>query len=90
MHRSSKPVRKCNGCGLNFRDNCGVFEDPHDQWSSHHRCPGHMNEEMLAEYNERQALALKNDKKVKRKEDAKKRKTEAHHDGDRHVVMTAR
>ena len=88
MHRNGKPVRKCNGCSLNFRDNCGVYTSPHDQWERKRGCPGFGNEQLLAEYEE-QAQKLKvNSKKIKRKEAAKKMHSEPHHDGDRHVMMT--
>lgn len=87
MHRTSKPVRKCHGCGLNLRDRCAVYDDPHAQWNKHRRCPGYMNEEMLAAYKAREAAAQEDRKKAKRKATARQRHTEPHYDGDRHVVM---
>jgi len=90
MHQSRKPTRKCNACGLNFRNHCGVYNNPHEQWQKHRRCPGYMNEKLLAEYQARQAAAQDNARKAKRKALAKQRHSESHHDGDRHVVMTVR
>ena len=90
MHRSRKPVRKCNGCGLNFRDVCGVYDNPRGQWSGHNRCPGFKNQELLAEYKARMAKAQENEQRKKRVEAAKQRHTEPHRDGDRHVLMSAR
>ena len=90
MHRNGKPVRKCHGCGLNFRDHCGVYDNPHEQWSHHRRCPGYMNEKMLADYEANRAGLQGDPKREKRKAVAKKRKTESHHDGDQHVLITVR
>jgi len=91
MHRSRKPVRKCHGCGLNLGDHCGVFEWPHDMWRNHRRCPGYMNQELLAEYRARQERApRKNPKKEKRKQVAKVRHTTTHLDGDRHTFLSLR
>ena len=87
MHRSEKPVRKCGGCGLNFRDHCGVYDSPHDQWHNHRRCPGYMNEKMLAEYEAHAAARQQNKRKKKRREVAQIRKSATHMDGDRHVIM---
>jgi len=88
MHRSSKPVRKCNGCGLNLGDKCGVYDNPHVQWQRRNGCPGHMNEKLLQEYRERAAKDRTNARKAKRKEAAKQRRDESHHDGDRHVMIS--
>jgi len=83
MKLTRKPVRNCHGCGLNFGDHCGVYECPHDMW--HHRqCPGYKNEAMLAEYEEQIARQQSDKRKEKRKEIAKKRATEDHHQGTRH------
>ena len=90
MHRSEKPVRKCHGCGLNFRDHCGVFENPHNMWHNHNRCAGYMNEQLLAEYNERLAREQTDLKKEKRREVAKQRRTQTRYDRDRHVLMSTR
>jgi hypothetical protein len=79
MKRTSKPVRDCHGCGLNFGDRCGVYENPHQMWHNR-KCPGHMNEAMLREYQDR--IAHKKDldaRKEKRREVAKSRATEDHH-----------
>jgi len=90
MHRSEKPVRKCHGCGLSFRDHCGVYDNPRDQWRNHRRCPGYMNEKMLAEYEAHKIGRQHNQRKEKRKVVARKRKSEPHHDGDRHVIISSR
>ena len=86
MHRTRKPVRKCHGCGLNFRDHCGAYDDPHEIWHSHRRCPGFMNEKMLAEYQARMERKQKNAKREQRRSAAKQRDAEPHYNGDRHVV----
>ena len=88
MHRSSKPVRKCNGCGLNLRDRCGVYDNPHGQWERRKQCSGYMNEKLLQEYEEHAAKLKLDARKIKRKEEAKKSRAEPHHDGDRHVMVT--
>ena len=90
MHRSAKPVRKCNGCGLSFRDHCGVYDNPHEQWRDHRHCPGYKNEKMLAEYKAHAAGGRTDPRKEKRKEIAKERKTAPHLDGDRHVAIVTR
>jgi len=87
MHRNGKPVRKCHGCGLNFRDHCGVYDDPRAQWQHHRVCPGYKNEAMLAEYEAHRAGEGREARKTKRRNVAVKRSAEPHHDGDRHVVM---
>ena len=90
MYRSTKPVRKCHGCGLNLRDHCGVFGYPHDMWHNHRHCPGYMNEELLARYQAQQERTHPDPKREKRKQAAKIRDTAMHHDGDRHVFFSAR
>ena len=88
MHRSSKPVRKCNGCGLNLGDKCGVYDNPHAQWQKRNGCPGYMNEALLQEYRQRTTKQKRDARKVKRKEAARNRRDEPHHDGDRHVMIS--
>ena len=90
MHQRSKPVRKCHGCGLNLRDHCGVYENPHKMWHSHRSCPGYMNEKLLAEYEAEQAQGQGNSKKSKRKAAARSRAMEPHHNGDRHTTISLR
>lgn len=89
MHRNGKPVRKCHGCGLNFRDHCGVYSNPHEMWHSRKVCPGYMNEELLAEY---QAEQAREDAKLRKKEVRKavtqQRQSVPHRNGDRHVAFT--
>jgi hypothetical protein len=89
MHRSRKPVRKCHGCGLNFGDYCGVYENPHMVWQRHAVCPGYKNEPMLMEYEAELARRNVQAAKEKRKLVAKERQTETHKNGDQHVVITA-
>ena len=87
MHRSAKPVRKCNGCGLNLRDHCGLFARPHDQWHEHKQCRGFMNEELLAEYQAKLDMARDKKGREKRKQLVEQMNSE-HHNGDRHVAIT--
>lgn len=47
-----------------------------------------MNDKMLQEYQERTAKHKVNTRKTKRKEAAKNRRDEPHHDGDRHVMIS--
>jgi hypothetical protein len=90
MHTTCKPVRKCNGCGLNFRDHCGVFDNPHDMWhSSRKKCSGYGNDVMLAEYEAREAKKQVKEKKEQRKVEARERQATQHQNGDRHVSMAA-
>jgi len=89
MHRSAKPVRRCNGCGLNLKDHCGVYDNPHNQWHRRGQCPGYMNEKMLAEYQQHIAASHNKAKKERRKEVAKANGSEPHHDGDRHTRIVA-
>lgn len=86
MHRSPKPVRKCNGCGLNFRDYCGIFANPHEQWRGRSQCRGHMNEALLAEYESKQETLRDKKGHIKRKLLLQKMGSE-HHNGDRHVAI---
>ena len=89
MHSSSKPVRKCNGCGLNLRDRCGVFDNPHEQWERRRHCPGYRNETLLAKYKERGENRNVDLEKAKHMAETKQRYGEEHHSGDRHVRMNA-
>ena len=80
MKRSRKPVRKCHGCGLNLGDRCGVYEFPHDMW--HHRsCPGFNNQEQLKEFLERQEKQRLDERKERRREAARQKACEPHHQG---------
>lgn len=88
MHRSRKPVRKCHGCGLNFVDHCGVYEDPRAMWQRHTVCPGFENEQMLADYLAKQAKTQAKPDREKRKLVAKRRSTAQHLNGDQHVVIS--
>ena len=90
MHLSKKPVRKCTGCRLNFRDHCGVFENPREVWEKHRVCPGYKNEKLLAQYVEIQARKHPDSKKERRREIAKLRRTVTRHLGDRHVLISVR
>lgn len=90
MHQSAKPVRKCVGCGLNLRDKCGVYANPHEMWHTHKVCPGFGNEKMLAEYQVAQAAKKSDARKDKRRQVTATRRAEPHHNGDQHVLMTVR
>jgi hypothetical protein len=90
MHHNAKPVRKCVGCGLNLRDKCGVFADPHAMWHGRRVCPGFGNEKMLAEYEASRAAQPADARKEKRRQTAEARRAERHHNGDQHVLMTVR
>ena len=83
MKQTNKPVHNCHGCGLNFGDHCGVYECPHDMWH-HRKCPGWRNEALLKEYEDRATRAADDARKEKRKEVARMRSTEDHHQGTRH------
>ena len=87
MRSSPKPVRKCHGCPLNLGKSCGVFASPHEQWAKG-KCPGYMNEELLKRYQEDIAKHPADPAKVERQERAKLTRTEPHHDGDRHVLLS--
>ena len=86
MYRANgHPIRKCGKCKLNFRTHCGLFDSPHTMWDKHRKCPGYMSEDHYREY-----LALQDKAAAKRRskpsvlarrEDAKRRRTEPHHDG---------
>lgn len=89
MHTSSKPVRKCHGCGLNLRDRCGVYKSPHEMWHNRKRCPGHGNEALLKEYLSKQEHVGGGKGKDARQLRAKQRRTEPHYNGDRHISIAA-
>lgn len=89
MHRTAKPVRKCNGCGLNMRDRCGAFDAPHSMWDRHGGCPGYQNGQLLAEFEAAQAAQQTKEARERRREVAQTRREVPHQNGDRHVLMTA-
>jgi len=88
MYRNGRrPIRKCGKCKLNLKTHCGLFDDPHDMWNRHRKCPGYMSEEHYQEYlriqerteqerQSKQSLFI-------RREGAKLRHTEPHYDGRR-------
>lgn len=84
MKRTKKPARKCHGCGLNLGDRCGIYDFPHDMWR-HKSCPGFGNDELLADYEVNQARERERQAKRERREVARMRDTEDHHQGDRHA-----
>lgn len=90
MNRNRKPVRKCRGCDLNFHDHCGLYDNPHEMWHNRRRCPGYMNEELLAEYQAREAKLKADAPKQIRKAVAGQRRSEPHHNGDRHVFVAGK
>jgi len=85
MKGKHKPIRKCHGCGLNLGDHCATYEFPREMW--HHRsCPGYKNEEKLREYETELARHPPNQKKQMRREVAKRRASEPHHQGTLHYA----
>lgn len=78
MNSGHKPVRKCHDCELNLFDHCGIYDIPREMWR-HRTCPGYKNQELLDTYNEIQARLQVNEHKQKRREVARARATEPHH-----------
>ena len=82
---ASHPVRKCGKCKLNFKTNCGVFDNPHDMWHQHKACPGHLNEGLYQVYlsNQQRAIsqAVSKQSVLIRRAVTRLRQTESHHDG---------
>ena len=70
MHHTAKPVRKCHGCKLNFVDHCGVFPEPHAQWHTG-KCKGYGDEELYQKYLQDQAKHPVDEKKERRRLEAK-------------------
>ena len=89
MKRMVKPVRHCHGCGLNLGTRCGIYEDPHEMWRNR-TCPGHMNQTMFDEYNERVCREEAGERKRQRRQTAKARATEDHHQGTRQSAICSR
>ena len=86
MHRNNQhPTRKCGKCKLNFRTYCGLFDNPHEQWHGHRKCPGHMSESHYQKYLRRQQVTseLQQSKPgmLVRRKAAKLHKTTPHYDG---------
>ena len=75
-----RPIGKCKGCPLNLRKRCGVFQDPKEQWDRG-KCKGFMNEELHAEYLQKQSEFHAKTPKEIRQEKSRRNKTEPHHDG---------
>ena len=90
MRKNSKhPIRKCGKCPLNFKTYCGVFENPHETWNSHRKCPGFMNKKMHEKYLKQLAKASQqvrsNPSRFARQQQAKLRRTATHRD-DTHLI----
>ena len=86
MYRNfASPIRKCGKCKLNFKTHCGLFENPHEMWSKHRKCPGYLSEAHHQKYLESQEARLNKlrskPSRYARRQDAKLRHTEPHHDG---------
>ena len=80
-HRSSvHPIGKCKGCGLNFRTYCGIFDNPMEMWKKG-KCSGFMNQDLLKEYLAERETPSAQTPKLIRREVAKKKATEPHHQG---------
>lgn len=89
MNITKKPIKKCNGCPLNFKRYCGVFEIPRLQWERG-KCSGYFNEEMLLSYRASQArLAAKEEARRKRQQVQALRKTEPHYSGHQHTLVAS-
>ena len=80
MNRKGKPVRKCHGCILNLGEHCAVYEDPHERWH-HSKCSSYNDKELYNKYIENLKKHPPKEDKERRKEDAKIRHTEEHHQG---------
>jgi len=87
MKRTRKPVHRCVGCGLNFRENCGVFDSPRDMWAKG-KCPGYMNEKLLRQYEASRAEPHPKTPKEIRQEGFKQRRTQPHWNG--HIASQIR
>jgi hypothetical protein len=81
MHRHRKPVRPCHGCALNFRDHCGVYEEPRAMWERG-QCSGYNNPDLIAEY-ERQRAASQPSPHDQRRAVQRLKATEPHYQGHR-------
>jgi hypothetical protein len=82
MHsrNSGKPIGKCKGCPLNLKKRCAVFSNPFEMWQKG-KCRGYGDEALLAEHVAAQAAVDAKQAKAARRETARRRKTEPHHDG---------
>jgi hypothetical protein len=89
MNVTRKPIKKCNGCPLNFKRNCGVYEIPRQMWERG-TCPGYNNEELLMNYRIAQEnIAAKEEARRRRREIQALRKTEPHHAGHQYALVSA-
>jgi hypothetical protein len=75
-----KPIGKCKGCPLNIKKRCGVFLHPKEMWDRG-RCKGFMNDELYADYLEKQEQFHAKTPRELRQEQSKRNKAEPHHDG---------
>ena len=82
MHsfHSIKPIGHCKGCPLNLKKRCGVFSYPALMWAKG-ACRGYMNGQLHAEYVGRQAEFHAKTPRELRRERARMRRTEPHHNG---------
>jgi len=89
MNITTKPVKRCGGCELNFRSFCGVFEVPRLKWDRG-RCPGFNDEETIMRFkaSRAQVIQAKDEARRKRQEVQALRKTEPHHSGQMYTVVT--
>ncbi len=89
MNITKKPIKKCNGCELNFRRCCGVYEIPRLMWERG-KCPGYGNEEMAMKYRASCAQHLEAREAARRKrcEVQALRKTESHHAGHQYTLVS--
>jgi hypothetical protein len=89
MKRSAKPVRECYGCSLNLGEACGIYGEPREMWHRR-RCPGYMNELLTRRYEEAIARQPPDGRKEKRRQAARSRATEDHHQGTLPVALLGR
>jgi len=89
MNMTKKPIKKCNGCPLNFKSHCGVFEIPRQMWARG-KCPGYFNDELLISFKATQAqIAAKEQARRRRQEVQALRKTEPHYSGHLYSVVAS-
>ncbi|HOI54155.1 MAG TPA: hypothetical protein PLP01_02795 [Phycisphaerae bacterium] len=86
MDRKNRhPIRKCGKCKLNLRTECGLFDNPREQWNTHRKCPGYMSEAHYERYLARQRMEaerrVQKPRTFVRQEEARMARTAQHNDG---------
>ena len=77
---STKPVRECKGCALNFKTHCAIFHHPVLKWKGRN-CEGHNNPMYIKHYENTMKLEGTRARKQERASKAKVSKTVDHRDG---------